>query len=109
MNFTFRSLEFPARSTVARELEEQIDQLQELGTIDAAEVLLERLRHPKGAFRLQVHLAVPGPDFRAECTGYTPQETVVKMQKELRRRMQIRSRRPGDRGLNGRRPVSNRK
>lgn len=106
MNFIFRSVELTARSTPARLLRDHLTDLREVLTIDSAEAVLERVHHPKGAFRLQVHLVVPGPDLRAECTGYTAEETVVKMQKVLRRRLQSRLRRRTDRGLNGRRPVS---
>jgi ribosome-associated translation inhibitor RaiA len=107
MNFVFRSLVVKASSSLARQLQEQIGHLRKLIPIESAEAVLEQLPHPQGVFRLQVHLAVPGPDVRAESTGYTVQETLLKMHKELRRRLQLRSRRRSDRGLNGRRPGSN--
>jgi ribosome-associated translation inhibitor RaiA len=109
MNFVFRSLVVTASSRLARQLREQIGHLRKLVPIESAEAVLEQMSHPHGAFRLQVHLAVPGPDVRAESTGYTLAETLGKMQKELQRRLQLRSRRRADRGLNGRRPVSHRK
>ncbi len=108
MKYVFRSLVIPATSSHAREIQEHIGQLRKLIPIESAEASLERLGYPHGAFRLQVHLVVPGPDLRAECIGYTLAEAVGKLQKELQRRVQLRSRSHRDRGLNGRRPVARR-
>lgn len=104
MTFSFHSLVVKATSSLARQLKEQISGLRALIPIDSAEAVLERMSHPNGAFRLQVHLAVPGPDLRVESTGYTMQETLLKMHKELTRQIQMRRlRRRDERNL--RRPL----
>lgn len=90
MTFQFRSLVVKAASGLARQLKEQINSLRALIPIESAEAVLERISHPHGVFRLQVHLAVPGPDLRVESTGYTTQEALLKMKKELTRQIQTR-------------------
>lgn len=104
MTFQFRSLVAKAASGLARQLKEQIHGLRALIPIESAEAVLERMSPPNGAFRLQVHLAVPGPDLRVESTGYTMQEALLKMKKELTRQIQMRRlRRRDERNL--RRPL----
>jgi ribosome-associated translation inhibitor RaiA len=104
MTFQFRSLVVKAASGLARQLKEQINSLRALIPIESAEAVLERISQPHGAFRLQVHLAVPGPDLRVESTGYTTQEALLKMNKELTRQIQMRRvRRRDERNL--RRPL----
>ena len=104
MNFRFRSLVVKVASGLARQLKEQINGLRALIPIESAEAVLDRMSHPNGAFRLQVHLAVPGPDLRVESTGYTMQETLLKMHQELIRQIQMRRlRRRDERNL--RRPL----
>lgn len=90
MKFAFRSLVVKATSDLARQLKEQISGFRALIPIESADAVLERMSHPNGAFRLHVHLAVPGPDLRVESTGYTAQEALLKMNKELTRQIQIR-------------------
>lgn len=110
MTFSFRSLVVKATSSLASQLQEQIGRLRALIAIDSADVILERTSHPNGAFRLQVHLAVPGPDLRVESTGYTVQEAALKMKKELLRQIQTRlAHRRVERSLNMRRPLAVRK
>lgn len=104
MTFQFRSVVVKAASGLARQLKAQISALRVLIPIESAEAVLERISHPNGAFRLQVHLAVPGPDLRVESTGYTTQEALLKMNKELTRQIQTRRwRRRDERNL--RRPL----
>ena len=90
MTFAFRSLVVKATSDAARQLKEQISGLRVLIPIESAEAVLERMSHPNGAFRLQVHLAVPGPDLRVESNGCTAEEAMLKMKKELTRQIQTR-------------------
>lgn len=105
MTFSFRSLVVKATSGLAQQLKEQIGSLRALIPIDSAEAILDRTSYPNGAFHLQVHLAVPGPDLRAESTGYTVQEALLKMKKELLRQIQTRRLRPrAERSMNVRRP-----
>lgn len=104
MKFAFRSLVVKATSGLARQLKEHIGGLRALIAIESAEAVLERISHSKGAFRLQVHLAVPGPDLRVESTGCTAQEALLKVKKELMRQIQIR-RSPRRDQRNTRRPL----
>ncbi len=90
MKFSFRSLVVKATSKWVRQFEKQIDGLRALIPIESAEAMLDQIRRPNGVFRLQVHLAVPGPDLRVESTGYTVQETMLKMYNELRRQIESR-------------------
>lgn len=105
MTFSSRSLVLKATSGLARQLQEQIGSLRALIAIDSADAVLDRTSYPNGAFHLQVHLAVPGPDLHAESTGYTVQEALLKMKKELLRQIQTRRlRHHAKRSLNVRRP-----
>lgn len=104
MKFTFRSVIVKTTAAAVRQLKEHINNLRTLIPIDSAEAVLDRMSPPNGAFRLQVHLAVPGPDLRVESTGYTMQEALLKMHKELTRQIQMRRlRRRDERNL--RRPL----
>lgn len=104
MKFTFRSVVVETTAAAVRQLKEHLSQLRTLIPIDSAEAVLEQMSQPHGPYRLQVHLAVPGPDLRAESTGYTVAEAVTKMKQDLLSRIKNRrARQRGERGTNVRR------
>ena len=101
MKFTFRSVVVKATAAAVRQLKDHISHLHTLIPIDSAEAVLEQISQPHGAYRLQVHLAVPGPDLRAESTGYTVAEVVSKIKDDLLNRIKNRRvRHRGERGAN---------
>ena len=105
MKFSFRSLVVKPTARVVSQLREQIGSLGSLIAVESADAILERMHAGKGAFRLRVHLAVPGPDLHAESTGYTVAEAVMKMKKGLVRQIGTRRlRRSEQRTLKVRRP-----
>lgn len=104
MKFTFRSVVVKTTAAAVRQLKQHLNELRALIPIDSAEAVLEQANQPHGPFRLQVHLAVPGPDLRVESTGYTVAEAVTKMKHDLLNRIKTRhARHRGERGVNVRR------
>ena len=54
-----------------RLVQEHLNLMQKLTAIESAQVVLERHREAKPAFRAHLVLEVPGPDFHAEAEDYT--------------------------------------
>jgi hypothetical protein len=71
MKTTLRYLSLNAQATWHRQVEEQLNHLQSLTAMTAAEVVLEHQREAKPAFRVQVRLEVPGPGMHAKATRHT--------------------------------------
>ena len=71
-------------------LEQQLERLHKLIPVSAAEVVLERERDGAPAFRVHVHLAVPGPDIHADAREHTLEAVWLKVAKNLRQQMERR-------------------
>ncbi len=97
---TFMKIEFHIRGLNAtdrlrRWLEQPLNRLRNLVAVTTADVVIERQREAKPAFHAFVHLAVPGPDLRAEAREHTLEavwlKVIAALQKEIGER-QIRRR-----------------
>lgn len=77
MKTTIRHLSLNAQATWHRQVEEQLKHLHSLTTITSADVVLERQREAKPAFRVQVRLEVPGPGVHAKATRHTRQAAAL--------------------------------
>jgi ribosome-associated translation inhibitor RaiA len=84
----FRGLN--ARASWRGLVEAQLKRLQSLAAIASAQVTLEWQNQVGPAFRVLTLLEVPGPDFHAEATDHTVQAALLKVVKNLERRMRLR-------------------
>ena len=73
MKTTVRYLSLNAQAPWHRHVEEQLEHLQTLTPITAADVVLEHQRETKPSFRVQVRLEVPGPGVHVKATRHTRQ------------------------------------
>jgi|ERR1043166_9231413 ribosome-associated translation inhibitor RaiA len=74
-------------------VETHIHKLQQLASIVAARITLERQRQSNPAFRVLAVIEVPGPDFHAEARDFTLRAALTKVAGNLRRQMQSRKNR----------------
>jgi ribosome-associated translation inhibitor RaiA len=77
MKTTVRYLSLNAQATWHLQVEEQLQHLNSLTPITAAEVVLEHQREGKPAFRVQVRLEVPGPGPHAKATRHTREAALL--------------------------------
>ena len=78
-------------------IKQQLERLESLAAIASAQVILERQRHAKPAFRVQALLEVPGPDFHAVACDHTLPAALQKVVKHLERQIRSRKARRADR------------
>ena|SRR5438045_2517572 len=97
MNLILRYCGLNARARWHGLVEAQLHKLQSLVSIASAQVTLEWQRNFKPPFRVQAHLAVPGPDFHAEACDHTLQAALLKVVKNLERQIRGRKSRRADR------------
>lgn len=71
-------------------VKEQLARLQKLTHIESAQVVLERQREETPAFRAQMILVVPGPDFHAEAADHTLAAALRKTVDNLMRQIRAR-------------------
>ena len=90
MNINLRYRGLNAHATWQSLVDEQLDRLQGLTHIESAQVVLERQREIKPAFRVHMLLAVPGPDIHAAATDHTLYAALLKVTKSLLRQIEHR-------------------
>ena len=90
MKTQFRIRGLNADASLRLWLEQQLQRLQSLIPISAAEVLLERQPGNAPAFHARVHLAVPGPDIYAASCDHTVEAAWLKVTKNLRQQIERR-------------------
>lgn len=73
-----------------RLVHEHLARLQKLTLIEFAQVILERHRTETPAFRAQMVLVVPGPDFHAEAADHTLAAALHKTVENLMRQIRAR-------------------
>lgn len=71
MKTSLRHLGLNAQAAWDRLAKVHLNRLQKLTNIESAQVVLERQREGKPAFRAHLVLVVPGPDFHADAEDYT--------------------------------------
>lgn len=76
--------------------------------IDEATILLERRPESSPSFRVEMMIAVPGPDLRAEARDSTPFQAFSKALGDIEHRLRLRDRKrqPGARALRTSTPSS---
>jgi ribosome-associated translation inhibitor RaiA len=71
-------------------LDQHLDHWQRLTAVSATEVVMEREREGKPAFRVRVSLKVSGPDLHTEAHGPTLKAALVEATQDLERQIQDR-------------------
>ena len=90
MKTTLRYIGFLGRATWNDLLQDHINRLQALTNIESAQVVLERQRDGAPAFRAQVVLVVPGPDYHAAAVDHTLMAAFRKAVENLERQIRAR-------------------
>lgn len=90
MKTTLRFLGLDAQDSWRRLVEQQLNDLESLTAVTAANVVLERQPTVRPAFRVQVLLEVSGPDLHAEATDHTRQVALLKATQDLERQIRAR-------------------
>ena len=90
MRIQFRIRGLNANASLRGWLEQQLERLQSLIPVTAAEVVLEHQRETTPGFRAHVHLAVPGPDIHAAASDHTFQAAWLKVIKNLTKQIERR-------------------
>jgi len=90
MKTTLRYLGLNATATSPQLVQEHLNRLQSLTAVEAAQIILERLREAKPAFRAHVVLVVAGPDYHAEAVDHTLAAALHKAVANLQRQIQAR-------------------
>lgn len=109
MNTTLRYLGLNAQNLWANLVNEHLQHLRSLTPMTAAAVELERRREAKPAYRVRVHLEVPGPDLRAEAADFTLHAAMLKAVRAIeqkihsrrQKRVERHKRRPQVSGISG--------
>jgi ribosome-associated translation inhibitor RaiA len=87
MKTSLRYLGLNAQAAWERLVQEHLNLLQELTNLESARVVLERQREDTPAFRAQMVLVVPGPDYRAEAADHTLTAALHKVVENLKRQI----------------------
>ena len=90
MKVQFRIRGLNANANLRGWLEKQLERLHDLIPVSNAEVVLERQQDNAPAFRVHVHLAVPGPDIHAAARDHTLEAAWLKVTHILRKQIERR-------------------
>ena len=90
MKTTLRFMDLNIHNSWHRMLEQHVDHWQRLTAVTATEVVMERQRDGRPAFRVQVRLEVPGGTLRAEAIARTLKAALVEATQGLERQIQDR-------------------
>src|SRR6266536_6452527 len=90
MKITLRFVSLNPRATWHRLVERQLNYLQSLTAMTAAQAVLVHLQDARPAFRLLVLLKVPGPDLHAEACDHTVEAALLKATQNLEHQIQAR-------------------
>ena len=90
MKILLRSLGLNTQVAWSGQVQERLNCLQKLTTIESARVTLERHREEAPSFRVQVVLAVPGPDYHADAADFTLAAALRKAVGSLKRQILAR-------------------
>ncbi len=98
MKITLRFVGLNPRATWHRLVERQLNYLQSLTAMTAAQAVLVHLRDARPAFRVLVLLEGPGPDLHAEACDHTLEAALLKATQNLEQQIQARKTRRMERG-----------
>ena len=90
MKTTLRFLNLNIHNSWYRMLEQQVDHWQRLTAVTATEVVMERQRDGRPAFRVEVRLEVSGGALRAEAVARTLKAALVEVTQDLEHQIQAR-------------------
>lgn len=90
MKITFRFLNLNIHNSWYRILEQHVEHWQRLTAVTATEVVLERQREGRAAFRVQARLAVAGGILHAEAVARTLKAALLETTHDLERQIQDR-------------------
>jgi hypothetical protein len=85
MKIEFHIRGLNATASLRHWLEQPLNRLRGLVGVSTADVVIERQREVTPPFRAFVHLAVPGPDLRAEAREHTLEAVWLKVISALRK------------------------
>ncbi len=83
MKLDFRLRGFKSSARIREFVERQLDRLPYLGPATDAQVVLVRARGVTPAWSASAHLAVPGPDLKAEARDHTFEAAWLKVMDHL--------------------------
>ena len=104
MKTTLQFLGLNIHSSWYRLLEQHVDYWQRLAAVTATEVVMERQRNGRPAFRVQVRLQVSGGTLHSDTIAGTLKAALIAVTQDLERQIQDRQTRRVERRANGRRP-----
>ncbi len=90
MKLTIRNLNLSAEHALDALIEARLIALAERVRIDDATVTIERLAEASPPYRVQLHIAVPGPDLRAEHNDSTVRQAFTRALDEIERKLRER-------------------
>ncbi len=91
MRLNVQHLNLPAMETLDSWVEKQIFTLGRARQIDEANIRLIRLENASPAYRVHVHLVIPGPDVFAESCDHTLRAAFTKVMAQLREQIALRA------------------
>lgn len=91
MKLTIRNRNLPSVRTLDALIETRLLALVERVRIDEASVVVEHCREASPPFRVEIHLAVPGPDLRAERIDATPLQAFTRALDDIELRLRERA------------------
>jgi len=92
MKITLQHIHVPSTDAVDTLIEKGVFALQPRVQIDEAKVRVEWMEGESPAFRAFVHIVTPGPDIEAEGRDHSLKAAVAKMFKELKAKIDARTR-----------------
>lgn len=97
MKLTIRNRHLPPTNAIDGVIETRLINLTQAVQIEEAVVLVEHRRESSPPYRVELHLAVPGPDLRAERIDHTPMQAFTRALDEIERKLRERTARRSSR------------
>jgi ribosomal subunit interface protein len=91
MKLTIRNRHLTPTNSIDALIETRLITLTERLHIDEATVVVEHRREASPAYRVELHLAVPGPDLRAERIDNTPLQAFTRALEDIERKLRDRA------------------
>ena len=91
MKLIIRNRHLPPINAIDALIETRLIGLTENLQIDEATVLVEHRRDASPPYRVELHLAVPGPDLRAERIDHTPLQAFTRALDDIERKLRQRA------------------
>jgi ribosome-associated translation inhibitor RaiA len=92
MKLIIRNRHLPPINAIDGVIESRLIGLTSGLQVDEAVVLVEHRRNASPPYRVELHLAVPGPDLRAERIDHTPLQAFTRALDDIERKLRQRTR-----------------